>query len=494
MPSPRSLATLVVTLFVTTAAVATAASATQPTKSARAATFVGRPSSMCPRPASGPQYEGPSVRGGQRTIALTFDDGPGRSTQSIINILEAFHVRATFFNVGTGEVSWPSITVEEARDGFLLGDHTVDHPDLELLSASTQAYEMDGVINEQRLLTASSPCVFRPPYGAWNATTLSLANSRGMSLWMWNNSGDDWEARGSGSTAWVQRIQSLVEGEGINQLHAVVLLHNQRIFMPATVAALPGIISFFQRHNYAFVDLLGRTGPPGTCATTPATTPGVAGTYLDAGSTLGSGASVSAPAGQFTLTMRADGNLVQHLATGRVLWTSNTSGHPGATLRVDPSGKVVIETPSSEVVWSSGTAGHPGARLAVRADGTVVVSAGRTALWRSGPPTSSMAIGERLLASWRLTSPNGLCRLIQQPSGPLTLLGADGQVLWSTGTSHATGAFTVLQRDGNLGVFSSTFKALWQSVTGGYRRAHVALTDAGQLVISSGSARVWVTP
>jgi len=491
MPSSRFLWAIAATLAVTTATVATAAHAAPST---RAATFVGRPSSMCPKPASGPQYEGPSVHGGRRTIALTFDDGPGRSTQAILNILEAFHVRATFFNVGTGEVSWPSLTIEEARDGFLLGDHTVDHPDLELLSAATQGYEMDGVINEQRLLTASSPCVFRPPYGAWNSTTLSLANSRGMSLWMWNNSGDDWEARGSGSAAWIQRIGSLVEGEGINQLHAVVLLHNQRIFMPATVAALPGIISFFQRHNYAFVDLLGRTGPPGTCATTPATTPGVTADYLDAGSTLASGASATAPSGQFELTMGADGNLVEHLATGRVLWTSKTAGHPGASLRVDSSGKVVIETPSSQVVWSSGTAGHPGARLGIRSDGTVVVSVGQTALWRSGPPLSSMATGERLRPSWRLTSPNGLCRLIEQPSGPLTLLGADGQVLWSTGTSHAAGATAVLQRDGNLGVFNSSFRALWQSATGGYHQVHVALTNSGQLVISSGPARVWVTP
>ena len=449
---------------------------------------------MCPAPAPGPLYEGPSVRSGRRTIALTFDDGPGRSTQAIINVLESFHVRATFFNVGTGEVSWPSLVVEEARDGFLLGDHTVDHPDLALLSASTQAYEMDGVISEQRLLVASSPCVFRPPYGAFDATTVSLANSRRMALWMWNNSGDDWEARGSGSAYWIQRIESLAEGEGINQLHPVILLHNQRIFMPATVAALPSIIAFFLRHHYEFVDLLGRGGPPGTCATIPGTIPGVPGSYLDAGATLASGASLGSPGGQFAVTMQPDGNLVLHLATGRILWASGTSGHPGSHLVVDASGKVAIETPSRDLVWTSGTAGNRGARFSVRADGTLGVFVGARALWRSGPPLATLLAGERLRSSWRLTSPNGLCRLVEQPSGPLTLLGADGQVLWSTGTARATGATTVLQRDGNLAVFNARFAPLWQSVTGGYRSVRVALTDAGTLVISSGPTRVWVTP
>jgi peptidoglycan/xylan/chitin deacetylase (PgdA/CDA1 family) len=453
----------------------------------------GRPASMCPPPRPGAQYDGPAVRGGRRTIALTFDDGPGGSTQAIINILQRYHVRATFFNVGTGEGEWPSLVREEVKDGFLLGDHTVDHRDLAQLSRSAQGAEIDGVVNEQRALAKSSPCVFRPPYGAFNATTVSLVNARRMTLWMWNNSGADWMARGSGSSYWVNRIVSLAEGEGVNQRHAVVLLHNQPIHMPATVAALPRIIEFFQRRGYAFVDLLGRSGPPGSCASAPTVTPRVPGTALRPATGLASGGAISSPGGQYTLRMQSDGDLALRLKTGRLVWSTRTAGHPGARLAVDAAGKVTVRTSDDQVVWSAGTAGHHDAHVVVRADGNFAVAQGGTTIWTSKSTVSTLLPGERLRTSWRLTSPNGLCRLVQLHGGSLDLLGADGQVLWRTGSDHAAGASTVLLRAGNLGVFDRARHPRWLSATNGYRKVRVTLTNHGTLVITSGRATVWTT-
>jgi len=73
---------------------------------------------------------------------------------------------------------------------------------------------------------------------------------------------EDWEAEGSSSPYWVNRIVRSAESEGEALDHPVVLMHNQAIPMPATVAALPVIIRFFLAHGYTFVDLLGRDGPP----------------------------------------------------------------------------------------------------------------------------------------------------------------------------------------------------------------------------------------
>lgn len=201
---------------------------------------------------------------GGKTVALTFDDGPGPSTSAILSILESFKVRAAFFDIGTQETEWPSDVRAEAADGFLIGNHTWNHPDMETLSASAQAAELDEVIDEQKSLTGTVPCVFRPPYGDYNSTTLSLAAQRHMALWLWNVDTEDWEAEGSSSSYWVNRIISLAESEGSALQHPVVLMHNQAIPMPATVAALPTVIQYFKDHSYTFVDLLGRTGPPGS--------------------------------------------------------------------------------------------------------------------------------------------------------------------------------------------------------------------------------------
>ena len=100
------------------------------------------------------------------------------------------------------------------------------------------------------------------PTGTTTATTLRLAQQRHMSVWMWSVDTQDWMAEGSSSSYWVDRIVGLAETEGEELDHPVVLMHNQERPMPATVAALPVIIRFFEARGYTFVDLLGRTGPP----------------------------------------------------------------------------------------------------------------------------------------------------------------------------------------------------------------------------------------
>src|SRR5581483_9300584 len=77
-----------------------------------------------------------------RTVALTFDDGPGPTTQDVIDILRSEHVAATFFNLGLQQQKNPDLVVEEAGDGFALGDHTWDHKEMTALSAQEQGSEI----------------------------------------------------------------------------------------------------------------------------------------------------------------------------------------------------------------------------------------------------------------------------------------------------------------------------------------------------------------
>jgi len=213
-----------------------------------------RASASCPEPRYGPLYYAP---GGGKTVALTFDDGPGKSTARILKILRRYHVPATFFNIGQNMIARPWLVRRESRQGFLLGNHTWNHPDMVTLRASQQAAEMDRVIAEQRKLTRTVPCVFRPPYGDYDATTLHLAQRRRMAVWLWSVDTEDWKADGSASAYWVNRIVGLAEQEGGALANPVVLMHNSPAGNPATALALPRIIMFFRHHHYRFVNLLG---------------------------------------------------------------------------------------------------------------------------------------------------------------------------------------------------------------------------------------------
>jgi peptidoglycan/xylan/chitin deacetylase (PgdA/CDA1 family) len=206
----------------------------------------------CPAAPYGPLRYSPSSG---RTVALTFDDGPGGSTAAILAVLARYGVPATFFNIGANMAVRPALVREEAAAGYVLGDHTWDHPNMTLLSAGSQAAELDRVTAEQRALTGTVPCLFRPPYGDYNSTTLALAQERRMAVWMWSVDTQDWMANGSGSAYWVQRIISLAETEGGQLPNPVVLMHNQPIGNPATVSALPTIIEFFRARGYTFVTL-----------------------------------------------------------------------------------------------------------------------------------------------------------------------------------------------------------------------------------------------
>jgi peptidoglycan/xylan/chitin deacetylase (PgdA/CDA1 family) len=188
-------------------------------------------------------------------VALTFDDGPGGSTAAILAVLASYGVPATFFNVGTNMAGRPALVRQEAAAGYVLGDHTWDHPHMTLLSAGSQSAEFDRMTAEQHALLGTMPCLFRPPYGDYNSTTLTLAQQRRMTLWLWSVDTQDWMANGSGSSYWVQRIIRLAETEGGQLSNPVVLMHNAPDGDPATVTALPTIIQFFQSRGYTFVAL-----------------------------------------------------------------------------------------------------------------------------------------------------------------------------------------------------------------------------------------------
>ncbi|HUC05410.1 MAG TPA: polysaccharide deacetylase family protein, partial [Acidimicrobiales bacterium] len=197
------------------------------------------------------QAPGGAATAGQRVIALTFDDGPGIYTPQVLSVLEAYHVPATFFEIGENVASYPQYTKMIAAAGYPVEDHTWSHPDLGTLSPAEVAAQIDRTQTEIASLTGHTPDCLRPPYDVWSPTVLADDAARGITTMSYSIDPRDWSL--PGTQAIVDRVVSAATPGG------VVDMHDGGGNRSETVAALPQIITELRAEGYRFVSICGST-------------------------------------------------------------------------------------------------------------------------------------------------------------------------------------------------------------------------------------------
>jgi peptidoglycan-N-acetylglucosamine deacetylase len=130
---------------------------------------------------------------GRRSIALTFDDGPTPGTRKILDILERYQVRATFFQVGMQVRRWPLIAREVAERGHEIGNHSDSHPYFCFKSPAFMRTELERA--QQSILDATGrrPVWFRAPYGIRWFGMQGAQRNAGLSGVMWTVVGREWK-------------------------------------------------------------------------------------------------------------------------------------------------------------------------------------------------------------------------------------------------------------------------------------------------------------
>jgi peptidoglycan-N-acetylglucosamine deacetylase len=202
----------------------------------------------------------PFVRSGGtqgRDVALTFDDGPGPYTPGVLDVLEREHVPATFFVVGQEIPDFRVSAEREIHGGFVLGNHTENHPMLAAMSAHDQYEQLFEQAARIELLGGHRPRLFRPPYGSFNAITFKLMRQMRLLMVLWSVDTDDYERPG------VEVIVSrALEGA---KPGAIILMHDAGGDRSQTVAALPQVISRIRARGLHLVtvpQLLADDPPP----------------------------------------------------------------------------------------------------------------------------------------------------------------------------------------------------------------------------------------
>ncbi|MFL5821936.1 MAG: polysaccharide deacetylase family protein [Solirubrobacteraceae bacterium] len=192
-----------------------------------------------------------------REVALTFDDGPGPYTPEVLATLEREDAPGTFFEVGVAEHDFHAWTSEIAARGFPIGDHTVNHPAMPRLSRQDQQAQVLQQATTIERYGAPYPRLFRPPYGQWNSTTVSVLRGARMLMVLWSVDTSDYQRPG------VQAIvSSAVSGA---RPGAIILMHDAGGDRSETVVALPKIITELRKRGYRLVtvpQLLVDNPPP----------------------------------------------------------------------------------------------------------------------------------------------------------------------------------------------------------------------------------------
>jgi peptidoglycan-N-acetylglucosamine deacetylase len=203
-----------------------------------------------------------------REIALTFDDGPGPYTPRVLDVLERFHVHATFFEIGEMLRYFSASTLRELRDGDVIGDHTETHPEMARLSAHQQREELFEQIARIVLLGGPRPVLFRPPYGSYDATTMRELRRLHLLMVLWSVDTDDY----------LQPGVSVIVQRALAGAHpgAIILMHDAGGTRTQTIEALPTIIRRLRARGYRLVTVpqLLRDDPPPPGQTLPSSLDG----------------------------------------------------------------------------------------------------------------------------------------------------------------------------------------------------------------------------
>jgi hypothetical protein len=257
--------------------------------------------------------------------------------------------------------------------------------------------------------------------------------------------------------------------------------------------------------------------PAATAASPRAASYPAAPVYLSAGQQMQSGAQLTQV--ETTLVMQGDGNLVLYLVCangqfGPPLWSSGTSGNPGAYAFMQPDGNLVVyrkgRTDPAGALWSTQSQGHPAAALQLNGGGLQIVDSQGYPQWNDGTgfihavssnnvdlpqPGSELPYYTGMQAGTWLESSS--VWLLMQNDGNLVLYRkSDGRPLWSSGTSGHPGAMAMLDYGDALSVYlpqqpPQPYQLLWNSprtnengwLTGAYLKVQ---DDANAVVYRQG--------
>ena len=196
----------------------------------------------------------PAAATARNEIALTIDDGPDPLvTPQVLDILERYAVRATFFCIGENAARYPDLCREIVRRGHAVENHSQHHRHhFSLLGPAGFRRELQTAQNTLTKITGEKPLFFRAPAGLRNPFLDPVLARLGLRLASWSMRAFDTRTGDSG------RVIGKLSG-GL-QAGAILLLHDGNAARtpdgtPVILKALPALLSSAAAANLRFITL-----------------------------------------------------------------------------------------------------------------------------------------------------------------------------------------------------------------------------------------------
>lgn len=183
----------------------------------------------------------------QKTVALTFDDGPSPYTQGILDLLAKHQVRATFYLIGQNLEQFPAVARAAQAAGHTLANHSWDHQHFSGQTPQALWANLERTSDAFERLLGFRPRLYRPPYGEVSDGQVSLLAGLGIKTILWSIDTRDWNMPSVVSSDIVRTASVNAHGE------AIVLMHDGGGVRSNTVQALEAIILHYKAQGYRFV-------------------------------------------------------------------------------------------------------------------------------------------------------------------------------------------------------------------------------------------------
>lgn len=181
----------------------------------------------------------PAPKGGKKRVFITFDDGPiPEATPWVLDTLDRFGIKATFFMVGQNVERHPELLQEVRRRGHGVGNHTLHH--IQGASATTLRYMRDSA--EGARLTGST--LFRPPHG-WLRPRQLMALKKHYTVIMYDLVTRDYSKHLTAADV-VENVKRFTRDGSI------IVFHDSFKSLPRIKDALPAALQWLKDEEYEF--------------------------------------------------------------------------------------------------------------------------------------------------------------------------------------------------------------------------------------------------
>ncbi len=181
----------------------------------------------------------------EKVCALSFDAAWGaEDTDTLIEILENYNAKATFFVVGDWVDKYPDAVKKLFKAGHDVMNHSNTHKYMTKIDNATLTNEVENCSDKIEKITKKRPTLFRPPYGDYNSDVVKKLKSMGYNTIQWDVDSLDWKDL-SAEEIYARVTQKTKNG-------SIILFHNAAKNTPE---ALPKILDKLKKDGYEFVKI-----------------------------------------------------------------------------------------------------------------------------------------------------------------------------------------------------------------------------------------------